>query len=254
VPGWPPAPGLRPLWLARREPTEAADGYYLTPEGLRLFLAGETPGRQHLVGQDDLFGFDDRTGIGVEPDRLTAAESLLYGASFLALRAPYTARERHEEFRALPTVVLYAEVLPPPEGVEAVRDAFRGAPPLPLGGEGRRVRAEPVLRSPWPEVPAAAGRQRPFLLLTTPGFFEDGWRPRALAGNLIAAAVPGAVAVSGWDLARGGPKPTRFAATAASVYFLDTLPDRLPPNSLCDCDEDRQQGWGAYLQGVWTDD
>jgi CRISPR-associated protein Cmr3 len=255
VPGWsPPAPGMRPLWLAQRDRTEAADGYYLTPEGLRRFLAGEIPGEQDLVVKDKLFGFDDRTGIGVEPDRLTAAESLLYSASFLALRAPYTARERHEEPRSVPQVVLYAEVAPPPEGVEAVRAAFRDAPPLPLGGEGRRVRVEPVLRSPWPEQTPAAGRQRPFLLLTTPGFFETAWRPQCLAGNLVAAAVPGSVAVSGWDLATGGAKPTRFAAAAGSVYFLDALPEHLPPDSLCDAAKDRQQGWGGYLQGVWTDD
>jgi CRISPR-associated protein Cmr3 len=124
---------------------------------------------------------------------------------------------------------------------------------LPFGGEGRRVRVQILPRSfKWrPEV-AASGK--PLLLLTTPGLFAEPWRPAALpAPPLVAAAVPGAVAVSGWDLARRGPKPTRFAAAAGSVYFLDGMPDGLPPDSLSDKPDDRQQGWGCYLKGVWTD-
>jgi CRISPR/Cas system CMR-associated protein Cmr3 (group 5 of RAMP superfamily) len=58
--------------------------------------------------------------------------------------------------------------------------------------------------------------------------------------------------VSGWDLARCGPKPARFAAAAGSVYFLHQLPTNLP-EVLSDLKEDRQQGWGCYAQGVWTD-
>jgi CRISPR-associated protein Cmr3 len=200
-----------------------------------------------------LFGFDDRVGIGVEPDRLTAEESILYGASFLALRPSYSAREPDRPKRDLPEVVLYAEVLPPLEGFDATREAFRHSPTLPLGGEGRRARVEPVLRSPWPEEPTPSNPERPFLLLTTPGFFAAGWRPRDLDGRLVSAAVGGSTAVSGWDLARSAPKPTRFAAAAGSVYFLDALPEDLAPDSLCDRPEDRLQGWGCYLKGVWTD-
>jgi CRISPR-associated protein Cmr3 len=148
-------------------------------------------------------------------------------------------------------------VIAPAAGVQETKDVFGDGAPLHLGGEGRRVRVEPVLRSPWPDQLKPQGQQRPFLLLTTPGFFEDRkdpWRPRCLGNHLVAAAVPGAVAVSGWDLAKGGPKPTRFAAAAGSVFFLDALPGDLPEHSLCDDPTDRQQGWGHYLQGVWTDD
>ena len=69
----------------------------------------------------------------------------------------------------------------------------------------------------------------------------------------MAAAVPGAVAVSGWDLARGGPKRTRFAAAAGSVYFLKALPENLP-ETLSDNPEDGAQGWGCYVKGVWLDE
>jgi CRISPR-associated protein Cmr3 len=254
VPGWfPPAPGLRPLWLAQRGPTEEIEGY-LAREGLGRLLAEQTPAEGHLLEAEELFGFDERVGIGIHPDQLTAEQSILYGASFLALRSPYTANEPDQPRQDFAQVVLYAEVVAPHGRAEETRDAFRNTPTLPFGGEGRRVRVEPVLRSPWPEEPIPERKQRPFLLLTTPGFFANGWCPKCLEGRLVAAAVPGSVGVSGWDLARSGPKPTRFAVAAGSVYFLDTLPDDLPPDSLCDTPQDRHQGWGCYLKGVWTDE
>ncbi|MBC7335899.1 MAG: hypothetical protein H5U01_06470, partial [Clostridia bacterium] len=94
--------------------------------------------------------------------------------------------------------------------------------------------------------------QKPLVVLTTPGIFDDGWYPQCLAGELVAAAVPGEVAVSGWDLVRRGPKPTRFAASAGSVYFLERLPETLS-DTLSDKPLDQQQGWGCFLQGVWND-
>lgn len=87
------------------------------------------------------------------------------------------------------------------------------------------------------------------MLLTTPAPFAAGWRPNGL--DIVAAAVPSHVAVSGWDLARGGPKPTRFAVAAGAAYFCRPAPgddDRL---SLCD-GEDALLGWGSFLQGIWN--
>jgi CRISPR-associated protein Cmr3 len=233
LPGWRPGEGrseLRPLWLRERLATEPAEGY-LTPAGLRAFLRGEEVTGAEVVRRGELFDFDHRTGIGIEPDRLSAQESLIYGASFLALR-------EH--------VALYAEVVVPDEHVGVLASLSV----LSLGGEGRRVRISAVPRFSWPEV---SGLGKSLVLLTTPGLFRGRWRPDRLPGPLAAAAVPGALAVSGWDLARGGPKPARFAAPAGSVYFLDGALDGLPPDSLCDAPEDRLQGWGCCLKGVWTD-
>ena len=248
-PGWQPIePGLRPLWIKRLESTEAAAGY-LTSKGLQTFLNGDLPDRQEVVNNDALFGFDHRTGIEIAPDQLSAKEGGIYGISLLALRPAYTPPPEDGPRKELPQAILYAEVVLPSE---APGDAFVDLTALALGGEGRRVRVE-VRPQPfdWPTVLAPG---KPLLLLTTPGLFAEPWRPAALpVPPLVAAAVPGAVAVSGWDLARRGPKPTRFAAAPGSVYFLDGTPDGLPPDSLSDAPEDRQQGWGCYLKGVWTD-
>jgi len=252
LPGWGVAlpdeqHGLRPLWSATQEATEPARGY-LTLAGLAAFVSGDTVQMNSVIRPEDLFAFDHRTGIRGHADRLVAEESQIYGASFLALRSHYTARELHEVPRQLPEVVLYAEVTGP-DGIP--RDGLADLTALRLGGEGRRVAVRAVDPIGWPEA-GPTGNQKPLLLLTTPGLFQGRWRPGSLAGQLVAAAVPTPVAVSGWDLARGGPKPTRFAAPAGSVYFLDSLTASLP-DTLSDKPEDRELGWGCYVQGVWTD-
>lgn len=237
LPGWrgpESSPDLWPLWLQHPRPTQAVSGRYLSPAALDAFLQGAPVRLEQLVQSGDLFALDHRTGIGINPDRLSAEEGLIYGASFLALQ---------------PDVALYAEAVLP-DGVDP--DVLAEIATLAFGGEGRRVRLC-VLDEPfrWPEQ-APAGSQKPMLLLTTPGLFQEQWKPRALNGHLLAAAVPGADAVSGWDLARGGPKPNRFATQAGSTYFLNQPLDSCP-ETLSDGPRDAQQGWGCYLKGVWTD-
>ncbi len=239
---------LRPLWLKHADATEPAIGF-LTRDGLKTFLAGDTPGTADLIKSDELFAFDHRTGIEILPDQLTAKQGGIYGASFLALRTPYAARELGDD-RPQASTVLYAEVGIPEE---ADPNPFDGITTISLGGEGRRAKVAVVPGFDWPSVPPVGPKQRPLLLQTTPGIYESGWMPECLRGRLVAAAVPGAVAVSGWDLARGCPKATRFAAAAGSVYFLDELPNNLP-QALSDEVTDRQQGWGCYVQGAWNDE
>jgi len=249
LPGWCPAgdqQGLRPLWLKRLEVTEAVKGY-LTRQGLQKFLDGQAVNEDEIVSAVDLFGYDFRTGIGIAPDRLVAAQSQIYGRGFLALKHDVTQRRQ---------VVLYAELrLPEAGSLGSLQTLLDGLGPLPLGGEGRHVAIE-RLDAPfaWPAPPQCTDTRKPLMLLTTPGVFRAGWKPQALDGRLVAAAVPESLAFSGWDLAHGGPKPTRFAVPAGSVYFLleDSLPNAEP--SLAETDEERLQGWGCFLTGVWTDE
>lgn len=238
LPGWQPpesAPGLWPLWLRHPVPTQPASGF-LNPAGLQAFLGGIPVQADQVLAADELFALDRRTGIGINPERLSAEQGMIYGASFLALK---------------PEVVLYAEVELPDD---VSRSTFRNIDTLAFGGEGRRVRVH-VLDQPyrWPESAPAGDRQKPLVLLITPGLFDGRWKPQRLDGALIAAAIPGALAVSGWDLARGGPKPNRFAVQAGSTYFLNQPLDPWP-ETLAERDVDRQQGWGCYLKGVWTDE
>jgi CRISPR-associated protein Cmr3 len=238
LPGWNPSQdqqGLRALWLKHPSPTEPAAGY-LTPRGLVRFLGDEEVTSEDIVAPDELFGLDYRTGIGISPDRLVAEESQIFGRGFLALRK---------------NVFLYAEVEAPSDApVEALLDQVKS---LTLGGEGRHATLERSSKPfTWPTQPLK-GNQKPLIVLATPCPFQAGWEPQSLNGRLVAAAVPGSIAYSGWDLARGGPKPTRFAVPAGSVYFLESLPDHWA-RSLAENDEERRQGWGCCLTGVWTDE
>jgi CRISPR-associated protein Cmr3 len=237
LPGWnPPADQqeLRPLWIKHLPPTEPASGY-LTGRGLKQFLGGDKVPAEHIVPLGALFDFDYRTGIGIHPDRLVAEESQIFGRGFLALKKD---------------VSLYVEIVSPSNtSVGALLEEIRT---VPLGGEGRHAMLHCVRPFAWPRL-TPAGKQQPFVLLTTPCVFKAGWRPAALDGCIVSAAVPGSVAFSGWDLARGGPKPTRFAVPAGSVYFMNSLPDGWA-ETLAEDEEDRKQGWGCCLTGVWTNE
>jgi CRISPR-associated protein Cmr3 len=230
LPGWlPPEGGMLPVWAEDTRRTKCLDGYYLRLGGLRKFLNGTVPHRNEIVEPGELFERDRRTGIAVQPESLVAEEGMIYAIRLLALQ-----RE----------VSLYAEAVGPQEIVSLFPAE---AAPLPLGGEGRHVALKRVSPIAWPSA-RPDGAQGALLVLTTPAFFASGWRPPNLA--LTSAAVPGSVAVSGWDLARGGPKPNRFAAAAGSVYFLKQLPEPVP-DSLCE-GEDAALGWGSFLHGVWS--
>jgi CRISPR-associated protein Cmr3 len=227
LPGWrPEEPGMLPLWARSAGGAERFSGY-LTLSGLERFLRGDVPDGDEIVDADTLFETEARTGIAVGSETMTATAGMIYSADYLALK---------------PRVSLYAEL----SGPEAVlTGAFKEDRAIPFGGQGRYVRARRLPEpTQWPR-PQREGAGT-LLLLTTPAPFATGWRPQGL--DLVAAAVPGYVSVSGWDLARGGPKPTRFAATAGAVYFCRGTPS--DGESLCEA-EDALVGWGRFLQGVW---
>lgn len=245
VPGWRDTPqgqaGLRPLWSRGRDASEPARGF-LTSAGLRAFLHGEAVDRHQLIKWDGLLDHDHRTGIAVDPDRLTAEKSMIYGASFLALKRATRIGSRPD----LVDIAFYAEASVPADGVRALSDLKT----LAWGGESRHVRARVAAPFTWPTA-EGSGKGRAMLLLTTPGLCLTPACPTVLNGHVVSAAIPGAVAVSGWDLARGGPKPNRFAAAAGSVYYLRKLPPDLP-SSLNDNPFDGHQGWGCFLKGTWN--
>ena len=228
-PGWrPSADGMLPLWRRGRSAVEAVDGY-LTMCGLRRFLEGGVPDASDVVPSKDIYALEDRTGIGIDNARGTAGEGRIYGIRVLVLRRG---------------AILVAEAVGPAGTLAPLADR---PVTIRLGGEGRHVRAHARQGSiEWPGV-AATGDGRRLVLLTTPAWF-DGWRPDGL--NPVSAAVPGYEAVSGWDLARGGPKPNRFMVPAGTVYFL-TAGGPLPAAGLVSPD-DAAVGWGNLVEGNWS--
>ena len=225
LPGWKPLEtGMMPLWYKGRARLNNAPGYLRANDMLR-FLDGGLP--EKVVPEADLFGFHDRTGIGLDAERAVAADGMIYSVRMLELRRG---------------VRLHVEM----EGAEEALDLFApGGQLVPLGGEGRRAVVTPGPQK-TPEVPPASSSDRRLVVLTTPAPM-DGWKLRG--PKLLSAAVPGYEAVSGWDLARGGPKPNRFSVPAGSVYFLE--PGAAPAHTFVD-PEDAAVGWGSYLEGTWN--
>lgn len=240
IPGWQPPEGepmMRPLWLKSDAKTEQFKGL-ISSNGLEQFLDGAPITPKELIPADkpkSLYHFDQRVGIGISPQGLHAEESLIYSISFLALN---------------PEAFFYAEALLP---ADARDDVFAKIETLPFGGEGRHVLFEQIEPFFWPEKVPSKANEKIMLLLITPSFFDAGWKGKAFNGNLAGAAVPGYTPVSGWDLAKKGPKPTRFAAPSGSIYFLNQSNTTFP-ESLSDSVEDWTTGYGAFLKGVWTDE
>jgi CRISPR/Cas system CMR-associated protein Cmr3 (group 5 of RAMP superfamily) len=114
------------------------------------------------------------------------------------------------------------------------------------------------------------------LYLLTPALFEheQGWIPdficpATLKGErdgiqyeLIAAALPRAIAVSGWDMVKRQPRLGRRLVPAGSVYFLKARSDTLTKEqfvqalldshwfkSIVSGEDERKMGFGVTLIG-----
>ncbi len=239
VPGWSDPDGLKPLW--RKVPADPkAEAEYLTLAGLKAFLAGGTDGFE-TARQEGLTVADHRIGIEVDKDTLTSADGMLYAISLLAARP---------KRKGQPAVCLYAEI-----GGDVAR--FFAEPLIvPFGGEGKYVKVTKVDAQDWPAPQADVAHSMWYL--ATPTFLS--WRgnsKRSLPsiGHAVVAAASGAgVPVSGWDVARNGPKRTRFAVPAGAVYFCTggrTADDFLSGDNGTHAEHLRQVGWGFALQGTW---
>jgi CRISPR-associated protein Cmr3 len=113
-------------------------------------------------------------------------------------------------------------------------------------------------RPDWP-APNISARAR--VLLLTPALFAEGAVPGEIAGaRVIAAAVGRPQTISGWDMAAGGPKPTRRMAPAGSVYWVDLSGmsemrrsdwcAAVHFQSVCSDEQDNLDGFGLAVVGV----
>jgi CRISPR-associated protein Cmr3 len=120
-----------------------------------------------------------------------------------------------------------------------------------------------------------AGKKRVRMVLATPAIFSDGWRPGWLKGwpineapcywpkglklKLVSACTDRWKPISGWSLESRGPKPIRRLVPAGSVYFFEIegngdavpLAESLWLKSVCDDEQDRRDGFGLALWGIW---
>jgi CRISPR-associated protein Cmr3 len=209
--------------LKRPKAVKLKDGLWLNGAGLASYVRGEPLRKKdHTICGSKLWRADPRLGIGLDPGKKAAETGRLYTTEGIAFTPdwPCLATGRQTGFLVL---VEGAEGLVP-------RDGF-----LRLGGDGRAAGIEACEVSlPEPDWNRIAANRRFRLILSAPGLFEHGWRipgleadnvtwsgPRGVSAHLVAAAVARAHVISGWDLAKGRPKPALRAAPAGSVYWLE---------------------------------
>lgn len=219
-------------------------GNWLTLEGWKRYLAGEViDSNLHLVRSESLWQSEMRVGIGLHREHLRASEGALFSTRGIVMRK----HEHRSDGQHQHDVGFFAETA----GVD-----FPESFPMCFGGDGRAAVSRLVrLSFPEPDYQEIVRMRRCRMVLTSPGIFSDGWLPtgtirsktgwrfhlRGIRANLVCAAVPKAEIVSGFDIARGAPKPAQRAAPSGSVYWLKDV--EATPDAL------RQ----LFREGLWSD-
>ncbi|MEO8381531.1 MAG: type III-B CRISPR module-associated protein Cmr3 [Acidobacteriota bacterium] len=212
---WTPLPG--------GEPAVPATDWLVTREGLTQWLAGTTPDPGSFARSTDLWLTEQRTGVGIQSDRRTAKDGMLYTFGFV---------------RLLRGVSL---------GFEISGSTITSGVTATLGGEGRLVRLD---HGPSLSESIRAGRrdnEMSALYLATPGVFAGDVASRPASLSIRAAAVRSMTHAGGWDLAKKQPKPLRRAVPAGSVYYTDTA----DVASFMKISEGHEEGFGVVLAGAY---
>ncbi len=210
--------------LAQDKQSKAKSGLWLTARAMADYLDGRLPGPQQVVPSNELWQFDPRLGIALDPDKRSAAEGMIYTAETIALRRQgkddASGKERFDT--GFLATVTGAEGQLPAGGL------------VRLGGDGRSAAVstcEPKLPEANWSLIGKTGKFR--LVLASPGLFEQGWRlpgldtegcwhgPDGCTAKLAAACVSRSQVISGWDLAKWEPKPALRSAPIGSVYWFE---------------------------------
>ena len=207
-------------------------GHWLTSDGWREYLDGREIDPRHLVSSSDLWCLDTRIGIALDPLKWRASDGALFTSQGIVFR-----KREHDRNVGAPDARAGWDVgfLAGVSGA-SLPDARLT---LRFGGDGRAATAARVddVHTPEADYDGIAAARRCRLILTTPGLFEDGWKPTGVTGDgrdlhfdlhgvrarVVCAAVPRSEVVSGFDLAKRRPKPAQRVAPAGSVYWLDEL-------------------------------
>ncbi|HUE00056.1 MAG TPA: type III-B CRISPR module-associated protein Cmr3 [Bryobacteraceae bacterium] len=262
-------PALLPEFVTDEFKPEPPPAFWSMAKMTAWLMEGDFPpppeknadqGRDPETGFLDSLPKDERTHVQIEADTGAATEHMLYSTVSLAF---------HEGV-AISLRVSGANHI---EKLDALH---------PVGGERRLVRWETDEDVSWECLPALAGAlagaERIRMVLATPAIFGGGWKPGWLDDNLegtppgtgVKLRLTGVAmdrwrAVSGFGLEDGllGPKPVRRMVPAGSVYFFEYISgDRTtlstggwlaPVSDLAADGQDRRDGFGLTLWGVWNE-
>lgn len=215
-----PTPGV-PV-LAAPERRKPSTGWWLTQAGWEAYLRRESLPEDACVHSSSLWQTDHRVGVGLDRESRRAADGRLFSTQAIVLSDGLGSRSEVGRVGFLAEV---AGANLPARGV------------LRFGGDGRSASVRVIEHLSLPvDLAGVVADARCRIVLTAPGIFRQGWLPEGCDGadgwrfeapgvraRLIAAAVPRAETVSGFDLARWRPKSAQRAVPTGSVYWLDQV-------------------------------
>lgn len=217
----------------------------------------------------DRIAQDDRIHVSVESSCGAAREGALFMTTGLDFNLPSGEGTMHMTIRVTPEDQLMHECL---TGLNTFH---------PLGGERRLSRwLNDSSHAKYWECPAAivnAFRNKSIsrvrMVLVTPALFSGGWMPswlnEKLEGSppgmpdlklrLVSTCLSRWRAISGWSLEKEswGPKAARRLAPAGAVYFFEVIDGSVTGltrhwlKSVCDDEQDRRDGFGLAVWGLW---
>ena len=222
----------------------------------------------------DAFQKEDRVHAKIDPERFAAEEGKLFSTEGLAISSVDVPlyKERLKQI-GITLVARVSSANADLENALANLSAWH-----PLGGERRLAYFKSQNNSalwscPDKVVQALSGSAGVRMVLASPALFSRGWLPGWLDTTSLEGSPPGCAVrlklrgacvgrwqpISGWSLEKGrrGPKPVRRLVPDGSVYFFEILsgdPQELADlwlGCVSDEEQDRRDGFGASLWGVW---
>jgi CRISPR-associated protein Cmr3 len=260
--------GLLPVFLEKTLKAKPVPGdTWWTMEHIISWLLGDIPSetdpnKMGWKGPDR----ELRTHVSIDRMALAAEDGNLFqteGLSFSSCRKSSVNHQGWQESR-------YGILIHLPEHSMDKTSAQR------IGGEGK-ICSVCRLDSGWPDMPeklekkinSARGIR---LILVTPSLFSGGWCPGNWLDDDLRGSPPGFedeinlrlrafVAprwqpISGWDLQKKQPRAVRRMVPAGSVYWFDVENgadnlSRLWLQSISDNEQDRRDGFGLVIPGIW---
>jgi CRISPR-associated protein Cmr3 len=242
-------------------------------DAITRWLFARNPKDFSLKKSDCLHGpaKDERTHVGIEFESGASEDSLLFSTTGLDFRVKCDGKTSQM------TVAIDANTQD--DGYrQHVEQMCRSRALRPLGGERRLAEwREAENAKGWSpsENPNDVARLR--MVLATPAIFSQGWLPGWIDKGSREGTIPGSSVkirlisavldrwkpISGWNYEKGknGPKPLRRAVPAGSVYFFEIIDnpqdkrafdwDALWLRSVCDEEQDKKDGFGSALWGIW---
>jgi CRISPR-associated protein Cmr3 len=257
--------GLQPVFLQPEtiKGKPVGGDRWWSEQHMLTWLSGKTP----EVALDQLGWqgpkLDYRTHVAITPETLASEDSKLFQTQGLDFAPPKNEQGNGWDDQQYGLLVHLPD--------HQLQNNFRR-----LGGEGRTV-AMLNQQQAWPSIDSSLTEQLSEtsairLILTTPALFNRGWQPdwldeKSLTGSppgfegkirltLRAFTTPRWEPLSGWDLAAWKPRAIRRMIPAGAVYWFEVLEGKehlqqLWLQPISDRQQDRNDGFGLVLPGIW---